>query len=138
MKKVKLKNIKLDDVIVDCDGRIVGQWNGKSIKKLDKKMNRAMLKFDCMLQCDLLPHRKQIPADLAFILENYGCDIEIWGCDVRGYCFVSSDDECTGFVAHVDDIRCYLVSHYGFHLDVRHPDNYDLDAINTAHEKVAA
>jgi hypothetical protein len=121
LKKRNAKNVQPEDAIIDEYGEIVGAWNGKSIKRLSKEINRALGKYDCMLTLHEMPHREQIPGDISYITDNYECDIAIWGCDVKGNCIVSSCAEGDDWIAHINEIRCYLINEYGFRLDIVHP-----------------
>lgn len=89
------------DTLVDCDNRVIGTWDGNSIRSLFAMMKKAMKVYDSAFWSDSVPHREQIPSDL--------CDIPgevfVWACDIGGNCLANLEDGGGWEIVHESKVR---------------------------------
>lgn len=101
MNKSKLVGRAGADTIFDCDGIIIGTWNGKSVKSLFRTLMRAMRNYDSAFSSSDIPHREQIPTDLSDIPG----DVFVWACDVGGNCLANLEDGGEWEIVHASKVR---------------------------------
>src|SRR5690242_2742205 len=92
------------NVLVDCDGRKVGVWDGKNVKRLFMMMKKAMAEYDSAFCSADIPCSAQIPEDLV----NLPCEAFVWACDVGGNCLASLEDGGGFEVIHASSLRRHL------------------------------
>jgi len=96
--------------IKTSSGRIVGQWDGKSVHELRDELARIRRELDSQnagekITAAGIPHMDQLPSDLRSFTAY-----PIWGCDSTGNCLCGA---AANRVVSVEDVRQYsLIDHH--------------------------
>lgn len=103
MKKegIQERRVGVVETLVDCDERVIGTWNGKSVKNLFLTLKKAMRDYDSAFSSTNIPHREQIPSDLCEIPG----DVFVWACDEGGNCLASLEDGGGWQIVHESKVR---------------------------------